>query len=124
MIIKGTKLFSLDNSGSRKVECIHVYGHNSKKAFHGDLLAVSVKKLKHNVPKKRVKKGQIVLGLVLSTRFKTSRSGGTFFRGIHNAVTLLDKGMAPLCNRLSMVAPYELKKKGFDKIVAISRGLI
>jgi len=70
MIQVGTYLNVQDNSGARSVLCIKVLkGYRSRYAFIGDLILVSIKKLR---TKRRllskVKKGEILKALIIRTK--------------------------------------------------------
>jgi large subunit ribosomal protein L14 len=59
----------MDNSGARYVECIKALGgFNRKYAFAGDYILVSIKKLRLV---RKVKVGQVLMGLVTRTRKET-----------------------------------------------------
>ena len=49
MVIKESILFSVDNSGAKKLRCIHVFfGSKKSPAKLGDLMRISLKKHKHS----------------------------------------------------------------------------
>ena len=74
MIQKGTFLKVIDNSGAKNVCCIRIVSNQKYRyAYTGDILLVSVKKLR---AKRRfaskVKKGQLLHALVVRTKQKNS----------------------------------------------------
>ena len=63
MVIKESILFSVDNSGAKKLRCIHVFfGSKKSPAKLGDLMRISLKKHKHskNLTKKLFKELSIM----------------------------------------------------------------
>ena len=77
MIQKGTFLKVIDNSGAKNVCCIRIVSNQKYRYDTGDILLVSVKKLR---AKRRfaskVKKGQLVRALVVRTKKKNSYFSG------------------------------------------------
>jgi large subunit ribosomal protein L14 len=76
MIIKGSSLKVIDNSGAKWSKCIKVVG-TSLVGKTGDLILVT---LSNFVNRKKVKKRTIYLGLIAGVKFWSSRPDGSFFR--------------------------------------------
>ena len=73
-----------DNSGAKKVMCIKVLGGSKRRyAGVGDLIKVTVKEA---IPRGRVKKGDVMLAVVVRTRKGIRRPDGSVIRFDHNAV--------------------------------------
>jgi large subunit ribosomal protein L14 len=121
MIQQQTLLKVADNSGAKIVKCIKVLGgFRKKQAKIGDIIVVSVKKLRDN-PKKitKLKKKDIFKAVVIRTTHGLSKNNGFFFCFEANFVVLLDKQENPLGTRLNGFLPKKIKKK-FNKLVSLS----
>ena len=70
MVQKGTFLKVIDNSGAKKVCCIHIVkGYRKRYAFIGDLVIVSVKSLRSKRRLfSRIKKGEVLKALIIRTK--------------------------------------------------------
>ena len=126
MIQQQTILKVADNSGAKTVKCIKVLGGFKKKhASVGDLLVVSVQRLRTKSKKtSKVLKGEVFRALVLRTKTQYKKKDGSFFLLNENSVTLIDKQGNPIGTRILGPIPKTLKKKKFMKFVSLSVGLI
>ena len=132
MIQQETILQVADNSGAKTVKCIKVLGGYKKKyARPGDIIVVSIKKLRNKSKiTSKVKKGEIYKALVLRTKKNILKKDGAsvFYgkkiRNNNNAVILINKKKGPVASRLTEPVSIELKKKQFIKFVNISIGLL
>ena len=89
MIQAETRLDVADNSGAKEVLCIKVLGGSKKKyARVGSRVVVVVKKA---LPKSQVKKGEVVLGVVVRTASRVKRQDGTVLKFDKGAVVVIDK---------------------------------
>jgi large subunit ribosomal protein L14 len=125
MIQQQTLLKVADNSGSKIVKCIKVLGgFRKKQAKIGDIIVVSIKKLRDN-PKKitRLKKKDIFKAIVIRTTHGLNKNNGFFLSFEANFVALLDKQDNPLGTRLNGFLPKKIKKK-FNKLVSLSSYII
>lgn len=95
MISINTILNVSDNSGARLVKCIRVY-KNKKKGSIGDNILISVRSYN---PKKKIKKGEIYLALIIRTRYRFSYNN-CFYKFSDNAVILLNKKQLPISSRI------------------------
>lgn len=87
MITKGSYLIVSDNSGAKKVQCIHVLRNSHRRyARTGDAVLVSAKKVKHE---KKIVKKKIYRALLISTTKGFRRSKGLTIRFSRNRVLLL-----------------------------------
>jgi large subunit ribosomal protein L14 len=83
MIQPQTLLKVVDNSGARIVKCLRILkkGNNPRKGFIGDILVVSVQKLRSkNRQFSKVLKGDVVLALVVKTKTPLKRKTGLYLR--------------------------------------------
>lgn len=76
MIIKGSSLKIIDNSGAKWSKCIKVVG-KSLVGKTGSLILVTLSSF---VNRKKVKKRTLYLGLIAGVKFWSFRLDGSFFR--------------------------------------------
>ena len=118
MIQMQTNLVVADNSGAKTAKCIKVLGgSNHMITSIGDVVVVSITSI---VPGSKVKKGQVVKGVIVRTRSKTVRSDGSFIIFGDNAIVLVDKDKEPLATRVFGPIARELRDKNFTKIVSLA----
>ena len=90
MIQVGTQLAVADNTGAKRVKVITVLGGTRRRyARIGDMIIGSVREAE---PRKLVKKGEIIRGLVVRQRRPYRRKDGSYVRFDDNAVALIEKG--------------------------------
>lgn len=98
MIQVQSKLKTMDNSGADNVMCIRALGGSNRTyAYPGDYIIVSIKKLRLI---RKVKKGEVFLGVVTRTKKETVFKDGTSSKFGENAVVLLNKRKRILGTRL------------------------
>lgn len=120
MIYPETNLYGADNGGGQRMRCIRVL--KKKKGFAGDEVIVTVKKAK---PGRKIKKGKVYRGVIVQTRGWSSRPFGNQVAFSSNRVVLLKKAeKVPLGSRVNKFVFFELRQKGFLKIVTLSPGQI
>ena len=126
MIQQQTILKVADNSGAKHVKCIKVLGGFKRKfAYTGDIIVVSVVKLRNKSKfNSKVKKGEVYRALILKTKNSTSRRSGFKKLFKENVVCLLNKQGKPLGTRIFSLVPFELRKHKWIKISSLSPGLI
>jgi len=93
MIQVGSTLNVIDNCGAKKVSCIKVIkGFRKRYAFLGDIILVSVKKLrKRRKALSKVKKGEIYRALIVRLKTKSFAINKDGFSSIENSVVLFNK---------------------------------
>lgn len=117
MIQMQTLLSVADNSGAREVMCIKVLGGSHKRyARVGDLIKVSIKDA---IPRSKVKKGAVMLAVVVRTRQGVRRKDGSLIRFDDNAAVLLNNQNEPLGTRIFGPVIRELREK-FMKIISLA----
>ena len=117
MIMMQTKLNVADNTGAKVVQCIKVLGGTRHRyAYVGDVIVGSVKK---SIPGGAVKKGEVVRGVVVRTRFPIRRKDGTYVRFDKNALVVIDKDNNPRGTRIFGAVPRELRKN-YMKIISLA----
>jgi large subunit ribosomal protein L14 len=118
MIQLETYLDVADNTGAKKVACIHVQkGSKAKYARIGDVIVASVKEA---IPKAAVKKGDVVKCVVVRTTKEIRRSDGSYVRFDDNAAVIVDNNLEPKGTRIFGPVPRELREKKFTKIITLA----
>ena len=106
-----------DNSGARKVMCIKVLGGSHRRyAREGDVIRVTVKEA---IPRGKVKKGQVLLALVVRTRKGVRRGDGQKIKFGDNAVVLLNAGGSMVGTRVFGPVTRELRSRGEGKYTKV-----
>ena len=131
MIIAGTTVDVVDNTGILKARCIKIYG-NSKKGYAevGDIILVVVETytLKRGFfldekKKERFLKGKKHKALILRTKQFYKRNYGVFIKFSDNAVIIINKRKLPLSKKLKGPVLYEILEKN-PAIGILARWLI
>ncbi len=106
-----------DNSGAKRVMCIKVLGGSKRRtAGIGDVIKVSIKEA---MPRGKVKKGDVMLAVVVRTRKGVRRDDGSAIRFDGNAVVLLNQQKQPIGTRVFGPVTRELRAK-YMKIVSLA----
>jgi large subunit ribosomal protein L14 len=116
MIISGTLLRVLDNSGGRYGLCIKVL-RRRKVANLGDKIVITIKSA---VPGKRVKMHQIHKALVVRASTWTRRIDGSYLKWIHGACVVMNKQNLPVAKRILGPISKELRLQGHLKVISIA----
>jgi large subunit ribosomal protein L14 len=107
----------MDNSGARDVECIKTLGgFNRTYAYPGDLMLVSVKRLRLV---RKVKVGQVHMALLTRARKETHFLDGSFSRAESNVVLLLNRKKRVLGTRFFGWVSRRLRRKKFLRILIL-----
>ena len=118
MIQQYTRLNVADNTGAKKVMCIHVLGGTKRKYAHvGDKIVVSVKSA---IPGSAVKKGSVSRAVVVRTKKEIRRNDGSYIRFDENAAVLIDEQNEPVGTRIFGPVARELREKEYMKIVSLA----
>ena len=126
MIQQESILRVADNSGAKTVKCIKVLGGFKKKiAKLGDVIIVSVKKLRNKSKKTaKVKKREVYKALIIRTRTTKYRNSGLNLSFKDNAAVLINKQGNPLGTRIIGPMPKMLRKKSLQKFTSLAAGLV
>ncbi|RCV19519.1 hypothetical protein SETIT_3G392000v2 [Setaria italica] len=115
-----TNLKVVDNSGAKRVMCIQAkrgkYG-----ARLGDTIIGSVKEAQ---PRGKVKKGDVVYGVVVRAAMKKGRSDGSEVQFDDNAIVLVNNKGELIGTRVFGPVPHELRKKKHLKILALAEHIV
>jgi large subunit ribosomal protein L14 len=107
-----------DNSGARKIACIHLRGGSAGQyARLGDVITASVKEA---APDGTVKKGQVVRAVVVRTRRAHRRRDGSYIRFDTNSAVLINEQGEPVGTRVFGPVARELREKRFMKIISLA----
>jgi large subunit ribosomal protein L14 len=118
MVRMRTWLTVADNSGARRIMCIHPLGGDAGlRAGLGDVITASVKEA---APDSQVKQGKVVKAVVVRTRKEHRRKDGTYIRFDDNAAVLIDDANEPIGTRVFGPVARELREKKFTKIVSLA----
>ena len=118
MIQHRTMLTSADNSGAKKLQCIHIVGGSVRKyARIGDTIIVTVKEA---TPGGAIKKKQVCKAVVVRTRGKLRRKDGSYIKFDDNACVIIDDQMNPKGTRIFGPIARELREKDYMKIVSLA----
>lgn len=113
-----TSLAVADNSGAKTARCIKVLGGSDHMITGiGDIIVMSVTSV---IPGAKVKKGQVVKGVIVRTKSKITRPDGSFVKFDENAVVLVDKDGEPIATRVFGPIAREVRQKGFLKIASLA----
>ncbi|MEW6456204.1 MAG: 50S ribosomal protein L14 [Acidobacteriota bacterium] len=118
MIQMRTILNVADNSGVKRIMCIHpVGGGTGRLAAIGDIVSASVKEAE---PDSKIKKGSIVKAVIVRTKKELRRKDGSYIRFDDNAAVVIDKTGEPVGTRVFGPVARELREKKFMKIISLS----
>ena len=118
MIQMRTILEVADNSGAKRISCIHTRGRSVNfYAGIGDIITANVKEA---IPDGTVKKGQVVKAVVVRMNKTHRRRDGTYIRFDTNAAVLINDAGEPIGTRIFGPVARELREKNFMKIVSLA----
>nr|YP_010049284.1 60S ribosomal protein L14 [Pleurostomum flabellatum]QPL15626.1 60S ribosomal protein L14 [Pleurostomum flabellatum] len=121
MIQSGTYLNVCDNSGIVSGHCIRVLNSRKGTGFIGSNLVLSAIKFKL-FRKSKLKKStnSVYYGLVVRTKFPLLRFTGMKLSFEDNGVVILDQKKNLIGNRINGPVPYELRIKGYTKLLLLA----
>lgn len=78
-----------DNSGARSVRIFRLYGGSKRKSANiGDIVLCAVKDA---IPNGKIKKGDVVKGVIVRTKKGVSRPDGSYVKFDDNAIVLINE---------------------------------
>lgn len=115
-----------DNSGGKIGRCIKIiHGFKNKWSSCGDLILISIQKLKNKRKlTSKVKKGEIIQAVILRTKSKYRRQNSNFIKFYENSVGLINKQFRPIGTRILGPVLRELRKSKFMKMASLSKGFV
>ena len=118
MIQMKSKLVVADNSGAKLAKCIRVVGKSSQRVSGiGEVVVANVISA---IPGSKVKKGQIVKGVLVRTKKEILRADGSTIKFDDNAIVLVGKDNEPIATRVFGPVARELRSKNFIKILSLA----
>ena len=120
MIQTETNLVVADNSGARSVRVFRLYGGSKRKSCSiGDIVLCAVKDA---IPNGKIKKGDVVKGVIVRTAKAINRPDGSYVKFDDNAVVIINEDGTPKGTRVFGPIARELRDKGegFMKIVSLA----
>ena len=122
MIQMETLLNVADNSGARSAKCIKVLGGSKRMSSNvGDIIVLAVQGI---IPGAKVKKGEVVKGVIVRTKKEITRPDGSTVRFDDNAVVLIGADSMPLGTRVSGPIARELRAGNFMKILSLAEEVL
>ena len=120
MVQTETNLVVADNSGARSVRVFHLVGGSHRKsASVGDVVICAVKDA---IPNGKVKKSDVVKGVIVRVKKAYQRKDGSTISFDDNAVVLINEDGTPKGTRVVGPVTSELRDKGdrYMKIVSLA----
>lgn len=122
MIQMETLLNVADNSGARSAKCIKVLGGSKRMSSNvGDIIVLAVQSI---IPGAKVKKGEVVKGVIVRTKKEITRPDGSTVRFDDNAVVLIGTDNMPIGTRVSGPIARELRAGNFMKILSLAEEVL
>ena len=122
MIQMETLLTVADNSGARTAKCIKVLGGSKRMSSKvGDIIVLAVQSI---IPGAKVKKGEVVRGVIVRTKKEIKRSDGSTIAFDDNAVVLITQDGMPIGTRVSGPIARELRAGNFMKILSLAEDVL
>lgn len=126
MVQKETYLNIIDNSGVKKVACIHIYnGYRKRYAHIGDIILTSVKSMKRKKNKLeefKFKKGDIVKVLILHTNTGTKSIYSNHTKNYQNAGVLISNTNKIVGSRIFGSIDSKFRFSKFLKVLTLAKG--
>lgn len=115
-----------DNSGAQRILIIRCLGGSNRKySSIGDLVVATVKKAKPNC---EIKKGQIVLALIIATRNYFHRTNRTWIKFSNNYAVIIKKDDQKkyklMGTRVLVPLISELYREEYKEITSLSQGVL
>lgn len=124
MVKHKTLLKIVDNSGAYLAKCIKILGGFKKKTgLLGDLIVVSILKVKPKFNKFKIKQKQIFNALIIKTKNVYNKKNNIYYKFNDNSIVLLDKQKNPVGTRIFGLILYTFKIK-FFKLISLSYFII
>ncbi|MCI5453603.1 MAG: 50S ribosomal protein L14 [Mollicutes bacterium] len=118
MVQNETNLVVADNSGARSVRVFRQYGGSHRKVSSlGDIVLCAVKEA---TPNGKVKKSDVVKGVIVRVKYPVQRKDGSTIRFDDNAVVIVDNDGNPVGTRVFGPVARELREKGYMKIISLA----
>lgn len=118
MIHEESRLQVADNTGAKVIKCIRCLGGSVRKFSNiGDIIVASVQKAD---PNGKVKKGDVVMAVIVRSKKGVQRVDGTSIKFDENAAVIIDKAKMPKGTRIFGPIARELRARGFNTIISLA----
>ena len=120
MVQTETNLVVADNSGARSVRVFRLYGGSKVRSANiGDVVLCAVKDA---IPNAKIKKGDVVKGVIVRTKKGVERADGSYVKFDDNAVVIINEDGSPKGTRVFGPIARELREKGdgYMKIISLA----
>ena len=118
MIHNETNLVVADNSGAKSVRVFKQYGGSHRKTSSiGDVVLCAVKDA---IPNAKVKKSDVVKGVIVRVKHPIQRKDGSTICFDDNAIVIIDNDGNPVGTRVFGPVARELRDKDYMKIVSLA----
>jgi large subunit ribosomal protein L14 len=121
MVMIGTKLKVVDNTGAKTARCIKVLGTNYREGWIGDQLIVAIQRIRW---RKLAKKHEIYKAVLVGHRKKKLRSNGMWISFIKNCIILVDQRKNPIGSRIFGSIPIELRRYKYGKLLSMAQSIV
>ncbi|MFH1303103.1 MAG: 50S ribosomal protein L14 [Planctomycetota bacterium] len=122
MIQMQTDLDVCDNSGAKVARCIKVLGGTGRRtAAVGDVIVVSIQK---TLAGSNIKKGQVLRGVIVRTKYPCRRDDGSYVKFDSNAMVLIDGDGNPRGTRIFGAVARELRDRRYMKIISLANEVV
>jgi len=118
MIQLRTVINVADNSGAKKIMCVHVVGRSQR--FVGSVGDVIVASVREAIPNSNIGKGQVVKAVIVRTSKEIRRKDGSYVRFDDNAAVIIDNNGDPKGTRIFGPVARELREKKYMRIVSLA----
>jgi large subunit ribosomal protein L14 len=116
----GTKMLVVDNLGGRRAICFNILGSFSFFARLGCKIIIAIKDA---MPRKKVKRHEVRLSVLVRARNRTFRINGVSFFSLSNACVVLDRKRGPIFTRIKGSVPLELRQTKFVRFMSLASGI-
>ena len=118
MIQQESRLNIADNSGAKEILTIKVLGGTRRRyANIGDIIVATVKSA---TPGGTVKKGDVVIAVIVRTKSGLRRADGSYIKFDDNAAVIIKEDKTPRGTRIFGPVARELRDKDFMKIISLA----
>ena len=119
MFLTRSRLAVADNSGAKSLVVIGL-GKGTGKRFAklGDIVTCVVRGA---IPTGQVKDHEVVKAVIVRTKKETGRRDGSYIRFSQNAAVVIDANSNPRATRIFGPIAWEIKDKGFNKIISLAK---
>lgn len=122
MIQMQTDLDVCDNSGAKIARCIKVLGGTGRRTAEvGDVIVVSIQK---TLAGSNIKKGQVLRGVIVRTKYPCRRDDGSYVKFDRNAIVLIDPEGNPRGTRIFGAVARELRERRYLKIISLANEVV